>query len=59
MELRESMEKQINNLPKLKENLQAIDDKITRLIINRKYLHKKIKRIIRIRDRYDKTNQTL
>ncbi len=59
MGLKESMEKQINNLPKLKENLQAIDDKILRLIINRKYLNKKIKKIIRMRDRYDKENQTL
>jgi hypothetical protein len=59
MELRESMEKQIKNLPKLEENLKAIDDKMNRLIINRKYLHKKIKRIVKVREQYDKANQTL
>jgi hypothetical protein len=53
------MKKQIENLAKLKENLQAIDDKIDRLIINRKYLYKKIKRIVKTKEIYDKENQTL
>jgi len=59
MESKEIIENKLKKLPQLEQNLQAIDDKIERLIINRKYLYRKVKGYRKIKDIHDKTNQTV
>jgi len=59
MESKEIIENRLKKLPQLEQNLKAIDDKMNRLIINRKYLYKRIKNIKRTKEGYDKANQTI
>jgi len=59
MDLKDIIEAQVKKLPQLEENLKAIDDKMNRLIINRKYIYKRIKKIKRAKEGYDKANQTI
>lgn len=59
MDLKDIIENQAKKLPQLEQNLKAIDDKMNRLIINRKYIYKRIKNIKKAKEGYDKANQTL